>query len=179
MSPTGDPLPSADFTVLRFIQPSAMQALCPFLLGKSRRVLLWWVLCCVPAWCWAQSEPAAAVHGHVLQSASQRPLSEVLVMAWPCGLASTTDTWGAFRVACPHGVGLADVGVRGPPHRHRQVEGRAHVDVWLEPLGFTLSQRRCRQCGLWSQKANPLTRLTSCAPWTTPRVCKASTLGPA
>ena len=117
-----------------------MQALCPFLLGKSGRVLLWWALCCVPAWCWAQSEPAAAVHGHVLQSSSQRPLSEVLVMAWPCGLASTTDTWGAFRVACPHGVDSLTLVSEGHHTATVQLEGRAHVDVWLEPLGFSLSQ---------------------------------------
>ncbi|MEE2838076.1 MAG: Plug domain-containing protein, partial [Bacteroidota bacterium] len=117
-----------------------MQALCPFLLGKSRRVLLWWALCWVPAWCSAQSEPAAAVHGHVLQSASQRPLSEVLVMAWPCGLASTTDTWGAFRVACPHGVDSLTLVSEGHHTTTVKLEGLAHVDVWLEPLGFSLSQ---------------------------------------
>ena len=117
-----------------------MQALCPFLLGKPGRVLLWWVLCCVPAWCWAQSEPAAAVHGHVLQSSSQRPLSEVLVMAWPCGLASTTDTWGAFRVACPHGVDSLTLVSEGHHTTTVPLQGRTHVDVWLEPLGFSLSQ---------------------------------------
>ena len=60
-------------------------------------------------------------------------------MAWPCGLASTTDTWGAFRVACPHGVDSLTLVSEGH-HHHGQLEGRAHVDVWLEPLGFSLSQ---------------------------------------
>lgn len=117
-----------------------MQAMRPFLLGKPWRALLWWVLCLVPTWCWAQPEPAAAVHGHVLQSSSQRPLPEVLVMAWPCKLVSTTDTWGAFRVACPHGVDSLMLVAEGHHTTIIAIEGRTHVDVWLEPLGFSLSQ---------------------------------------
>ena len=61
-------------------------------------------------------------------------------MAWPCGLASTTDTWGAFRVACPHGVDSLTLVSEGHHTTTVKLEGRAHVDVWLEPLGFTLSQ---------------------------------------
>ena len=61
-------------------------------------------------------------------------------MAWPCGLASTTDTWGALRVACPHGVDSLTLVSEGHHTATVQLEGRAHVDVWLEPLGFSLSQ---------------------------------------
>ena len=61
-------------------------------------------------------------------------------MAWPCGLASTTDTWGAFRVACPHGVDSLTLVSEGHHTATVKLEGRAHVDVWLEPLGFSLSQ---------------------------------------
>ena len=60
-------------------------------------------------------------------------------MAWPCGLASTTDTWGAFRVACPHGVDSLTLVSEGHHTATVKLEGRAHVDVWLEPLGFSLS----------------------------------------
>ena len=61
-------------------------------------------------------------------------------MAWPCGLASTTDTWGAFRVACPHGVDSLTLVSEGHHTTTVKLEGRAHVDVWLEPLGFSLPQ---------------------------------------
>ena len=61
-------------------------------------------------------------------------------MAWPCGLASTTDTWGAFRVACPHGVDSLTLVAEGHRTTTVMLHGRAHVDVWLEPLGFNLSQ---------------------------------------
>ena len=61
-------------------------------------------------------------------------------MAWPCGLASTTDTWGAFRVACPHGVDSLTLVSEGHHTTTVKLEGLAHVDVWLEPLGFSLSQ---------------------------------------
>ena len=61
-------------------------------------------------------------------------------MAWPCGLASTTDTWGTFRVACPHGVDSLTLVAEGHHTATVQMDGRGHVDVWLEPLGFSLSQ---------------------------------------
>ena len=61
-------------------------------------------------------------------------------MAWPCRLASTTDTWGAFRVACPHGVDSLTLVAEGHHTTTIAIEGRTHVDVWLEPLGFSLSQ---------------------------------------
>ena len=44
------------------------------------------------------------VEGHVLQASSSSKLPGVLVMAWPCGLATSTDAVGSFRVSCPHGI---------------------------------------------------------------------------
>ena len=62
------------------------------------------------------------------------------MVAWPCGLTSTTDAWGTFRVACPHGVDSLTLVAEGHQTSTVQMEGREHVDVWLEPLGFSLSQ---------------------------------------
>ena len=82
---------------------------------------------------WAQT----TVEGHVLQASSNSKVPGVLVMAWPCGLASSTDASGAFRVSCPHGIDsltLSCVGfdtqvVLNPP---------SHVDVWMEELKVML-----------------------------------------
>ena len=79
-------------------------------------------------------------------------------------LPGGVPTWG----------GLADVGVRGPPHPtvnwRACARGRVVGAVGLQLVpsdGVAVRQA----------EGQALTRLTSCAPWTTPRVCKASTRG--
>ena len=100
-------------------------------------------------------------------------------MAWPCGLASTTDTWGAFRVACPHGVDSLTLVSEGHHTATVQLEGRAHVDVWLEPLGFSLSQATVSAVRHVEPEGQTLDTPELMQAWTTPLDCKASTSGPA
>ena len=62
-------------------------------------------------------------------------------MAWPCGLAVSTDAAGAFRVSCPHGidsltfscVGFETQTVSAPLE---------HIDVWMRELEVMLGQAK-------------------------------------
>ena len=82
-----------------------------------------------------------AVEGHVLHADSQTKLPGVLVMAWPCGLATATDAAGSFRVSCPHGIDSLTVSLVGF-HTQLVVEPQGHVDVGLVELAVTLGQVR-------------------------------------
>ena len=84
---------------------------------------------------WAQT----TVEGHVLQASSNSKVPGVLVMAWPCGLASSTDASGAFRVSCPHGIDSLTLSCVG---FDTQVVSNpaSHVDVWMEELKVILGQ---------------------------------------
>lgn len=84
---------------------------------------------------WAQT----MVEGHVLQASSNSKVPGVLVMAWPCGLASSTDASGAFRVSCPHGIDSLTLSCVG--FGTQVVSNPAsHVDVWMEELKVMLGQ---------------------------------------
>ncbi|MGB0463147.1 MAG: carboxypeptidase-like regulatory domain-containing protein, partial [Flavobacteriales bacterium] len=86
----------------------------------------------------AQSQPHV-IEGHVLHASLQSKLPGVLVMAWPCGLATATDASGAFRVACPHGIDSLSVSCVGFATQSILASGD-HLDVWLEPLNVDLDQ---------------------------------------
>ena len=86
----------------------------------------------------AQSQPHV-IEGHVLHASLQSKLPGVLVVAWPCGLATATDASGAFRVACPHGIDSLSVSCVG--FETQSVLASAdHLDVWLNPLNVDLDQ---------------------------------------
>ena len=86
---------------------------------------------------WAQT--STAVEGHVLQASSSSKLPGVLVMAWPCGLATSTDAVGAFRVSCPHGIDSLTLSCVGFDTQV-VLNPSAHVDVWMEELKVMLGQ---------------------------------------
>ena len=104
-----------------------------------------------------------AVEGHVLQASSSSKLRGVLVMAWPCGLATSTDALGAFRVSCPQGIDSLTLSCVGFDTQV-VVSPASHVDVWMEDL---------------NRKPQPSTNPPSCRPSTARRALKASTLGQA
>ncbi|MDG1674489.1 MAG: carboxypeptidase-like regulatory domain-containing protein, partial [Flavobacteriales bacterium] len=78
-----------------------------------------------------------AVEGHVLHRSTSSKLPGVLVMAWPCGLATSTDESGAFRVSCPHGVDSLTVSFVGFGTRV-VLNPASHVDVWMDELKVNL-----------------------------------------
>lgn len=80
-----------------------------------------------------------AVEGHVLQASSSSKLPGVLVMAWPCGLATSTDALGAFRVSCPQGIDSLTLSCVGFDTQV-VVSPALHVDVWMEDLKVMLGQ---------------------------------------
>ena len=80
-----------------------------------------------------------AVEGHVLQASSSSKLPGVLVMAWPCGLATSTDALGAFRVSCPQGIDSLTLSCVGFDTQV-VVSPASHVDVWMEDLKVMLGQ---------------------------------------
>ena len=80
-----------------------------------------------------------AVEGHVLQASSSSKLPGVLVMAWPCGLATSTDALGAFRVSCPHGIDSLTLSCVGFDTQV-VMSPSSHVDVWMEELQVMLGQ---------------------------------------
>lgn len=80
-----------------------------------------------------------AVEGHVLQASSSSKLPGVLVMAWPCGLATSTDAAGAFRVSCPHGIDSLTLSCVGFDTQV-VLSPSSHVDVWMEELQVMLGQ---------------------------------------
>ncbi|MEE2920028.1 MAG: TonB-dependent receptor plug domain-containing protein [Bacteroidota bacterium] len=84
---------------------------------------------------WSQT----TVEGHVLQASSSSKLPGVLVMAWPCGLASSTDAFGAFRVSCPHGIDSLTLSCVGFDTRV-VLNPSVHVDVWMDELKVVLGQ---------------------------------------
>ena len=84
---------------------------------------------------WAQT----TVEGHVLQASSNSKVPGVLVMAWPCGLASSTDASGAFRVSCPHGIDSLTLSCVGFDTQV-VLNPSSHVDVWMDELKVMLGQ---------------------------------------
>lgn len=87
----------------------------------------------------AQSEGYTVVEGHILHASTQQKLPGVLVMARPCGLATSSDAAGAFRVSCPHGVDTIAVSCVGfASQRFAVTDG--HMDIWLEELQVDLGQ---------------------------------------
>ena len=65
-----------------------------------------------------------------------------MVMAWPCGLAVSTDAAGAFRVSCPHGIDSLTFSCVG---FETQIPGSApleHIDVWMRELEVMLGQAK-------------------------------------
>ena len=115
-------------------------------------MVLWRPSCCMRAssccflsplrrGCEAKGRERTAVEGHVLHADSQTKLPGVMVMAWPCGLATATDAAGSFRVSCPHGIDSLTVSLVGF-HTQVVVEPQGHVDVGLVELAVTLGQVR-------------------------------------
>ena len=84
-------------------------------------------------------QTSMAVEGHVLQASSSSKLPGVLVMAWPCGLASSTDALGAFRVSCPHAIDSLTLSCVGFDTQV-VLNPSSHVDVWMEELKVMLGQ---------------------------------------
>ena len=89
--------------------------------------------------CMGWSQTSTAVEGHVLQASSSSKLPGVLVMAWPCGLATSTDAAGAFRVSCPHGIDSLTLSCVGFDTQV-VLDPSSHVDVWMEELKVMLGQ---------------------------------------
>ena len=89
--------------------------------------------------CMGWSQTSTAVEGHVLQASSSSKLPGVLVMAWPCGLATSTDAAGAFRVSCPHGIDSLTLSCVGFDTQV-VLDPSSHVDVWMEELRVMLGQ---------------------------------------
>ena len=89
--------------------------------------------------CTGWSQTSTAVEGHVLQASSSSKLPGVLVMAWPCGLATSTDALGAFRVSCPHGIDSLTLSCVGFDTQV-VMSPSSHVDVWMEELKVMLGQ---------------------------------------
>ena len=87
----------------------------------------------------AQSEEYTVVEGHILHASTQHKLPGVLVMARPCGLATSSDAAGAFRVSCPHGVDTIAVSFMGFASQRLAVTD-GHMDIWLEELQVELGQ---------------------------------------
>lgn len=93
-----------------------------------------------------QTPMPTAVEGHVLHRSTSSKLPGVLVMAWPCGLATSTDESGAFRVSCPHGVDsltLSCVGFKTQAIRPTD----AHIEIQLDPLNVSLGQATVASVG--------------------------------
>ena len=86
-----------------------------------------------------RGQTSTAVEGHVLQASSSSKLPGVLVMAWPCGLAASTDAQGAFRVSCPHGIDSLTLSCVGFDTQV-VLNPSSHVDVWMEELKVMLGQ---------------------------------------
>ena len=86
-----------------------------------------------------RGQTSMAVEGHVLQASSSSKLPGVLVMAWPCGLATSTDALGAFRVSCPHGIDSLTLSCVGFDTQV-VLNPSSHVDVWMEELQVMLGQ---------------------------------------
>ncbi|MDA1243363.1 MAG: TonB-dependent receptor plug domain-containing protein, partial [Bacteroidetes bacterium] len=93
----------------------------------------------VLASCMGWGQTSTAVEGHVLQASSSSKLPGVLVMAWPCGLATSTDAVGAFRVSCPHGIDSLTLSCVGFDTQV-VLNPSAHVDVWMQELKVMLGQ---------------------------------------
>ncbi|MEC8335975.1 MAG: TonB-dependent receptor plug domain-containing protein, partial [Bacteroidota bacterium] len=89
--------------------------------------------------CTGWSQTSTAVEGHVLQASSSSKLPGVLVMAWPCGLAASTDALGAFRVSCPHGIDSLTLSCVGFDTQV-VLNPSSHVDVWMKELKVMLGQ---------------------------------------
>ena len=104
----------------------------------------------------AQSQPHV-IEGHVLHASLQSKLPGVLVMAWPCGLATATDASGAFRVACPHGIDSLSVSCVGFATQSIAVSDD-HLDVWLEPLNVDLDQALVATVRTQEMEASALNR---------------------
>ena len=102
-----------------------------------RTVLAMCAMVLFPSMGWSQT--STAVEGHVLQASSSSKLPGVLVMAWPCGLAASTDALGAFRVSCPHGIDSLTLSCVGFDTQV-VLNPSSHVDVWMEELKVMLGQ---------------------------------------
>ena len=89
--------------------------------------------------CMGWGQRSTAVEGHVLQASSSSKLPGVLVMAWPCGLAASTDALGAFRVSCPHGIDSLTLSCVGFDTQV-VLNPASHVDVGMEELKVMLGQ---------------------------------------
>ena len=86
-----------------------------------------------------RGQTSMVVEGHVLQASSSSKLPGVLVMAWPCGLATSTDALGAFRVSCPHDIDSLTLSCVGFDTQV-VLNPSSHVDVWMEELKVMLGQ---------------------------------------
>ena len=102
-----------------------------------------------------QTPMPTAVEGHVLQRSTSSKLPGVLVMAWPCGLATSTDESGAFRVSCPHGVDSLTVSFVGFGTRV-VLNPASHVDVWMDELKVNLGQAQVAVSRFQESEANVL-----------------------
>ena len=99
-------------------------------------VALWLCLVALTPW---MGVAQTTVEGHVLQASSNSKLPGVLVMAWPCGLATSTDAVGSFRVSCPHGIDSLTLSCVGFDTQV-VLNPSPHVDVWMEELQVMLGQ---------------------------------------
>ena len=100
------------------------------------RLAFWLCLMVLPPW---MGVAQTTVEGHVLQASSSSKLPGVLVMAWPCGLATSTDAVGSFRVSCPHGIDSLTLSCVGFDTQ-MVLNPSSHVDVWMEELQVVLGQ---------------------------------------
>ena len=127
--------------------------------GKSIVLLAWWLVAQVGgAWnaMHAQTLPPSTLHGHVLHGATQQPLPDALIMAWPCGLAYPANASGAFDASCPHGLDSLTVHAQGCKAQTVVVKGMAHIDVWLQPLEVMVSEATVTVVQAPEQEAQPL-----------------------
>ena len=100
------------------------------------RLAFWLCLMVLSPW---MGVAQTTVEGHVLQASSSSKLPGVLVMAWPCGLATSTDAVGSFRVSCPHGIDSLTLSCVGFDTQV-VLNPSSHVDVWMEELQVVLGQ---------------------------------------
>lgn len=127
--------------------------------GKSIVLLAWWLVAQFGgAWnaMQAQTLPPSTLHGHVLHGATQQPLPDALILAWPCGLAYPANASGSFDASCPHGLDSLTVHAQGCKAQTVVVKGMTHIDVWLQPLEVMVSEATVTVVQAPEQEAQPL-----------------------
>jgi iron complex outermembrane receptor protein len=78
------------------------------------------------------------IDGHVFRSESQIPLQDVIVVAWPCGQTTVTNSTGYFRVGCPIEIDSITYSASFFETSTVPTLGTDHLDVWLDLLQVNL-----------------------------------------